>query len=212
MNTTSTVTHYNFSAIQLDALREIGNVGAGNAATALGQLLDKVVMIDVPRVQLLSLDTLNTSDFLKEPKEISLAIYSKILGPLQGGLLVLFSKNDSLRMSDLLLKKTAGTTALLTLVDMSALSETAYILCCSYLNAVGQILNLQDLTPIIPQVAVDNIDNINKVLVKKFVGNEISHIMSTENYIIIEDIALTIFITMLLEQESVKKAFEILGM
>lgn len=205
------MTTLNLNTLQLDALKEIGNVGAGNAATALGQLLDKTVMIDIPQVNLLSLDNLNTADFFKEPKEISLAIYSKILGALQGGTLVLFSKKDSLHLSNILLQKKTDTTGLLTLVDMSALSETAYILCCSYLNAVGEILGIKQLIPSIPQVAVDNIDNINKVLVKKFVGNEISHIMSIENNVTIDDVTINLFVTFLLEQESVKKALEILG-
>lgn len=204
------MTPYNLSALQLDALKEIGNVGAGNAATALGQLLDKVVMIDVPKVKLLGLDGLNTADSFQEPKEISLAIYSKILGPLKGVTLVLFSKSASLRMSDILLQKSLGQTQLLTLVDMSALSETAHILCCSYLSAVGEILNLKQLIPSIPQVAVDTIDNINNVLVKKFVGNKVRHIMSIENNIIIDTITINLFVTFLLEQESVKKALEIL--
>lgn len=205
------MTTLNLNSLQLDALKEIGNVGAGNAATALGQLLDKTVMIGIPQVKFLSLDNLNTADLFKEPREINLAIYSKILGSLRGGTLVLFSKKDSLLLSDILLQKKTTAAELLTLVDMSALSETAYILCCSYLNAVGEILSLKQLIPSIPQVAVDNIDNINKMLIKKFIGNEISHIISIENNVTIDDITINLFVTFLLEQDSVKKTLEILG-
>ncbi|HWR57022.1 MAG TPA: chemotaxis protein CheC, partial [Negativicutes bacterium] len=38
------------NALQLDALREIGNVGAGNAATALSQLINKKINMSVPKV------------------------------------------------------------------------------------------------------------------------------------------------------------------
>lgn len=202
----------NLTTIQLDALREIGNIGAGHAATAIGQLIDKTVMIDIPHVNFFSLDTVNTSDFFKEPKEISLAVYSKILGPLHGGALVLFSKKDSLILSEVLLQKKMGSEELLTVVDMSALSETSYILCCSYLSAVGELLNMKQLIPSIPQVAVDNMDNLNKVLVKKFVGNDVSYVLSLENNILIENITINLFVTLLLEQESVKKALETLGL
>ena len=82
----------NFSPIQLDALKEIGNVGAGNAATALGQLMNKTVSINIPEVKFLRLDQLDDTEFFKEPQEISIAICSRILGTLRGGALVLFSK------------------------------------------------------------------------------------------------------------------------
>ncbi|MEK6568643.1 MAG: chemotaxis protein CheC, partial [Candidatus Omnitrophota bacterium] len=86
----------NFSPIQLDALREIGNVGAGNAATALGQLMNKIVSINIPEVRFLRLDQLDDAEFFKEPQELNIAICSRILGTLRGGALVLFSKKSSL--------------------------------------------------------------------------------------------------------------------
>ena len=76
---------------------------------------------------------------------------------------------------------------------------------------MGEILGFKQLIPSIPQVALDNIDNISKVLVKKFVGNEISQIMSIENNVIIDAITINLFVTFLLEREGVKKALAILG-
>ena len=43
-----------FSSMHLDVLREIGNIGAGNAATALASLLNTVVDIEVPVIRLIS--------------------------------------------------------------------------------------------------------------------------------------------------------------
>ena len=43
-------------ALQLDALREVANIGAGHAATALGQMVNSRIMISVPRVNILRLE------------------------------------------------------------------------------------------------------------------------------------------------------------
>ncbi|MDO8749285.1 MAG: chemotaxis protein CheC [Candidatus Omnitrophota bacterium] len=202
----------NFSPIQLDALREIGNVGAGNAATALGQLMNKIVSINIPEVKFLRLDQLDDTEFFKEPQEISIAICSRILGTLRGGALVLFSKKSSLLLSDILMKRKPGSSELLTLIELSAISETAYILCCSYLDSVGEMLNHRLLIPSSPQTAIDKMNNLNKVLIKKFIGEDVKYIMSIENKMCIENIEIDLFVTLLLEYASTKKIFEMLGL
>ena len=202
----------NFSPIQLDALKEIGNVGAGNAATALGQLMNKTVSINIPEVKFLRLDQLDDTEFFKEPQEISIAICSRILGTLRGGALVLFSKKSSLLLSDILMKKKPGSSELLTLIELSAISETAYILCCSYLDSVGEMLNHRLLIPSSPQTAIDKMNNLNKVLIKKFIGEDVKYIMSIENKMFIENIEIDLFVTLLLEYASTKKIFEMLGL
>lgn len=202
----------NFSPIQLDALKEIGNVGAGNAATALGQLMNKIVSINIPEVRFLRLDQLDDTEFFKEPQEISIAICSRILGTLRGGALVLFSKKSSLLLTDILLKRKPGSSELLTLIELSAISETAYILCCSYLDSVGEMLNHRLLIPSSPQTAIDKMSSLNKILIKKFIGEDVKYIMSIENKMRIENVEIDLFVTLLLEYASTKKIFEMLGL
>lgn len=202
----------NFSPIQLDALKEIGNVGAGNAATALGQLMNKIVSINIPEVRFLRLDQLDDTEFFKEPQEISIAICSRILGTLRGGALVLFSKKSSLLLSDILMKRKPGSSELLTLVELSAISETAYILCCSYLDSVGEMLNHRLLIPSSPQTAIDKMSSLNKILIKRFIGEDVKYIMSIENKMRIENVEIDLFVTLLLEYASTKKIFEMLGL
>lgn len=202
----------NFSPLQLDALKEIGNVGAGNAATALGQLMNKLVSINIPEAKFLRLDQLDNMEFFKEPQEISIAIYSRILGTLRGGVLVLFSKKNSLLLSDILLKRKPGSNELLTLIELSAISETAYILCCSYLDSVGHILNHHPLIPSSSHTAIDKMSSLNKILIKKIIGEDVKYIMSIENKMCIENIEIDLFVALLLEHASTKKIFEILGL
>ena len=200
------------SPIQMDALKEVGNIGAGNAATALGQALNKTVNINVPEVKLITFDHLNDDSLLKEPQDVSIAVCSRITETIKGGIMVLFSKKNSLLLSDLLTKKTPGANGLLTLVEVSALSETSYILSCSYLDSVGLMLNQRLLIPSSPQTAIDKTGGLNKALVKRFLGEEVKQVMSIENIMTVDGIEINIFITLLLEEESIQKILEMLGL
>ncbi len=220
------------TAIQLDALREIGNVGAGNAATTLSDLLDKTVMIDIPRVKPLSFEETNPGDLPCQAADTHIAVYSRIEGELKGGTLVLFSKKDSFLLSDALLKKNSqGTHQPLTPIDISALAESAYIFCCSYASAVADLLSLsRKVNPVIPQLAVEGDCKMDSALIKKFSGGLTSAI-SIENIVTVEEAKrsgsdclsakdkevscasrINLSVVFLLETESAKKALEILGL
>lgn len=197
---------------QLDALKEIGNIGAGNAAVALSQLLNKKVMINVSRVRLLSIDKISESEFMIEPAEVSIAVSLKILGVLKGGMLVLFSQKSALLMIDVLLGRKTGTTQFLTTVDTSAIAESSHILSSSYLNAVGELLLIHRLIPLVSQVAIDKMERLNKFLIKGFVGPQDTCILPIENHLTIEDKEVDLFVTFLLEKESIKKILSIVGL
>ena len=170
----------------MDALKEVGNIGAGNAATALGAALNRTVNINIPEVKLITFDHLNDDSLLKEPQDVSIAVCSRITETIKGGVMVLFSKENSLLLSDLLTKKTPGSNGLLTLVEVSALSETSYILSCSYLDSVGLMLNQRLLIPSSPQTAIDKTGGLNKALVKRFLGEEVKQVISIENIMTVD--------------------------
>jgi chemotaxis protein CheC len=197
---------------QLDALREIGNIGGGNAATALSQILGKRVSVCIPTVRLLSLDELSGSEFLMKPEELSIAVSLKILGRLKGAMLVLFPKRDALLMIDILMQRQIGSTEIFITIDESALSESAHIICCSYLNAIGEFLRLYQLVPSITQTAVDRVDKLSKALIKRFIGADVRYILPIENHLTIEDIRLNLIVIFLLESESLKKILGMIGL
>lgn len=202
----------NLNEVQLDALREMGNIGAGNAAVALSQLLNKKVMINVPRVRLLSIDKISETEFMIEPEEVSIAVSLKMLGSLKGGMLVLFSQKSALMMIDVLLQRKSGTTQFLTTVDSSAIAESSHILSSSYLNAVGELLMIHRLIPLVSQVAIDKMGRLSRFLVRSFLDPSDSYILPIENHMIIEDKEVDLFVTFLLGHESVKKILSIVGL
>lgn len=202
----------NLTHEQLDALKEIGNIGGGNAATALSQLLGKRVSVNVPQVRLLPLNEISGSEFLIKPEELSIAVSLRILGKLKGGILVLFPHRSALLMIDILMQREVGSTELFTVLDESVLSESSHILCCSYLNAVGEFLGLYQLIPSITQTAVDRVDRLSRVLIKGFVDENVSYILPIENRLIIEDIEFNLFVIFLLEYESLMRILKMVGL
>jgi len=202
----------NLTDEQLDALKEIGNIGGGNAATALSQLLDKKISVDVPQIRLLPLNKLSEMVFLESPAELSVAISLRILGRLKGGMMVLFPQRSALLMIDILRQRGIGTTEVFTTMDESALRESSHIICCSYLNAVGQFLNLYQLIPSLTETSIDKTDRLTKVMIKKFIKEEVNYILPIENRLIIEDVELNLFVIFLLEFESLNKILKMIGL
>jgi chemotaxis protein CheY-P-specific phosphatase CheC len=152
------------------------------------------------------------SEFLIEPEEVGLAIDLKILGALQGGMVILFSQKSALLMIDILMKKKIGSTQLINLMEASALSEISHIISGSYINAVGELLELHQLIPSIPQTIVDRMDRLNKLLIKRLSDNNAGYLLPIENNLTIEDIKVDLFVILLLEQESIKKILKISGL
>lgn len=202
----------NLNREQLDALKEIGTIGGGSAATALSQLLCRKVYIKVPHVEILCLEELTGREFSVNPEDLGFAVTLKILGSLKGEMLVLFSHKNALLMVDILNQRKIGTTGIINLIEASALSESSHILCSAYLNAIGELLNLHQLIPLIPKTVVDKMDRLNKVLLSKFMEEDIKYVLPIENHLVMEDVELDVLVVFVLEYESVSKILKIVGL
>ena len=78
---------------QLDALRELGNIGAGNAATALSQLLGKKVTMSVPKIDIIPIE--RVPNLMGEPDALVVGVYLRILGDVLGSLLLTFPRESA---------------------------------------------------------------------------------------------------------------------
>jgi len=146
---------------QMDALREIGNIGAGNAATALSQLLNKRIDMTVPRVSVLPLE--KVPDVLGGPENIVAGIFLRVLGNAPGSVMFMLPRNSALVLVDMLLGKEIGSTKMLNDIDQSALKEIGNILAGSYLNALSMLTTLT-LLPSVPALAFDMLGAILSVV------------------------------------------------
>ena len=143
---------------QLDALREIGNVGMGHAATALSQLTGKTIHLEAPRVRLTDTDSM--AGFLGEAEGPAVGIHLRMLGAAQGYILMVFPQENALRiLEDLLPRKLSGDGSF-TDLELSALKEVGNILASAYLNALGGLLRMT----LIPSVPILEVDSTAKVI------------------------------------------------
>jgi chemotaxis protein CheC len=142
------------SAQQLDALREVANIGAGHAATALSQITDQQIMISVPELSIAPLDEIPNQ--VAGPEEPVAAVLMRMEGDLTGLTLLVFPQPIALRVAGLMMQKTVTA---LGPIEESALKEAGNILCAAYLNALADFLQMT-LLPSPPSMAVDMSDAV----------------------------------------------------
>ena len=142
----------NLSPAQMDALREIGNVGAGNSATALSQIISRRIDMDVPRVSIVPLD--EVPDMVGGPDTMVVGVFLRVYGKAPSNILFLLPKESAFYLVDMLMGKTHGDTQKLDFMDESALMEIGNILSGAYLNALFNFTNIS-LLPSIPALAID---------------------------------------------------------
>lgn len=148
----------NISQIHLDAINEIGNIGAGNAAASLSQMLNKKIEMDVPETKFVPIQ--HFSEEFGGPESIVVTIYSPILGDLSGETLFIFSRECALGLVDLMMGNEVGQTTVMDELSESAFKEMANIFIGSYLNAISNMMNVRAL----PGVPVVNSDMVQAIL------------------------------------------------
>lgn len=152
------------SAMQLDALREIGNVGAGNSATALSQIIQRKIDMTVPQVAIMPLA--DVPDVVGGPDAMVAGVYLRVFGPAPGSILFLLPRESAFALVDMLMGRECGHTQNLNSMDESALMEIGNILAGAYLNALSFFTNLT-LLPSIPALAMDMAGAILSVILSQ---------------------------------------------
>ena len=154
----------------LDVLCELGNIGAGNAATALSVLLDEGVNIDVPNVMLLEYD--EVIRIIGDPEDLGIAIMIHYKGDAEGIVLFLLDYEDAKGIAEILIADIAdiyeepGEEGFSEL-KLSTVKEIGNIMGCSYLSSISMLTGL-DLSLSIPNVSVDMVGAIISVPMLEF--------------------------------------------
>ncbi len=123
--------------MQVDFLKELTNIGGGNAATALSQMVNHPIKMEVPMVQLLPYDKL-FSDTMGEEEQVN-AVSVRVLGDIPGNFLFVLKDKDALDLIEMI---TGNIVKCLDGVVISALQEICNIICSSYINTLSRMLNL----------------------------------------------------------------------
>jgi len=143
-------------AKHLDVFKEIGNIGAGNAASALAGLLNKRITMSVPDASVVPFsDIVNVLD---GPETLIAGVLVDVSGNLNGYILLMLGMKDAMSMVAQALSEPARDTSApgfaLTELELDTLSEITNILVGSFLSAISSFTGLS-ITPSVPQMAID---------------------------------------------------------
>ncbi len=189
-----------------DILREIGNIGAGNATTALAQMLQCKVDMSVPKVGLLEFKEVGAA--MGGEEQIMAGIYLGVEGDITGSIMFLLEKNSArFLVSKLMGMEMEGEE--FSEMEFSALKEVGNIITGAYLNSLSSLTNLK-IYPTIPDVAVDMAGAIMSVPAIQFgaIGDRML-LIQTQFF---DEVAIDGYFILIPDMESYSKILSALGM
>jgi chemotaxis protein CheC len=137
---------------QLDALREVANIGAGHAATALSTMTGGTIMINVPTLSITAIEDVAAQGIRAE--EPVAAVLMHMMGDLSGQTMLLFANDAAMRLAEMMLRRPVGSSEELGVLEQSAVKEAGNILSGAYMNALSDFMGLI-LLPSPPSLAMD---------------------------------------------------------
>jgi len=137
--------------IHLDVLREVGNIGAGNAATALAKMVQKRIDMDVPIVQILSFE--DVAAILGGEEIVVAGIYFQVEGDINGNIMFVLDIPSSKVLTSMLMGR-EDYSGDLDEMDYSALQEIGNILSGSYISSLNMLTGL-NLKLSVPSLCID---------------------------------------------------------
>jgi len=143
--------------IQLDVLKEVGNIGAGHAATALSSMIQKPIDMKVPNVKILPFSDIE--EYLGGEDQVVIGIFLRVEGDISGNMFFIMSIESAQQLISQLTGKEVHDTESLSEMDFSALKEAGNILAGSYISSLADFTNLT-LTPSVPALAMDMVGAI----------------------------------------------------
>lgn len=136
----------------MDVLREIGNIGAGNATTAIAQMLGARVDMEVPKVELMLASELGGA-ICDEEEEI-VGIFLEVHGDIDGSMMFLMKMKSAHVIVNRLMMRDADYNEAFNEMDLSALKEIGNIIAASYLSALATLTQMK-IVPSVPHISVD---------------------------------------------------------
>ena len=195
------------SSMHLDVLKEIGNIGSGNAATSLSEMLGIMVDISVPNVKLLGFD--EAVQFLGGPEQIAIGMLVRLSGDISGMMLYVILESFAANLAKAIMGKENLSIMALDEMDTSLISEVGNIMSASYVNAISSLSGMFiDIS--VPSLCVDMAGAILSVPAIEFskIGDKVLFI---DDSFIMGDNEVRSNMILVPELDSLNKLFAVLG-
>lgn len=141
--------------IEFDVLKEIGNIGAGNATTALSRMLNARIDMSVPKVEMLSFQEL--AEIVGGEETLVVGIMLSLCEDVEGSMLFMLEQDAARHLVNLLLGTSDSDVTKevpFSEMDLSALKEIGNIIAGAYLSSISSLTNLT-ISPSVPYLSID---------------------------------------------------------
>lgn len=193
------------SSMQFDVLKEIGNIGAGNATTALSKLINAKIDMKVPKVELMELQEITT--MMGDEETVMVAILVMLTGDIKGFMMFLMSQDVARRLVNALMPSDTKSTEF-SEMELSAIQEIGNIISGAYLASLSDLTKLSIIESV-PYLQIDMVGAILSVPAIEFgkLGDKVLLIETEFEY----DIAINGYYILVPELESYDKILDALG-
>lgn len=200
--------HRGFTETHMDVLKEIGNIGLGNAATALATMVNKRIDMAVPQSRFLSLE--EVMDLVGGSEEAVCCVNLRLDGDVPGQILFVFNLESTYNLVDMLMGMEKGTTQELDEMGESVVKEIGNVLTGSFLSAIGTMTGL-NMAPTVPMFAADM---LGAVLSASLIagGYVEEHILMIETLLFEDFEQIKGHFFLITEQDAVNTLFNSLGL
>jgi chemotaxis protein CheC len=161
--------------LQIDALKEVANIGAGHAATALSQLLNTTIKMESPQAEVIHFGELPSRI---EEGRVFAVLHVYVRGKVPGHLVVLLDHRDALDFVGMYLKRVAGDLQIFDAVVETTLKELANVVASSYLSAVMQLTGA-NMVPSVPVISYGSMQATFAALMPIEPQNDVFFVEST---------------------------------
>ena len=150
----------NMEGIYFDVLREIGNIGAGNATTALATMIGTKVDMRVPKVGLMEFKEIGAE--MGGEETIMAGIYQQIKGDISGSIMFLLEEKSARVLVSKLMGVESNSSEPFDEMEISALQEIGNIITGSYLSSLSTLTNMT-IDATVPSLCIDMCEAILSV-------------------------------------------------
>ncbi|MCL2068628.1 MAG: chemotaxis protein CheC [Oscillospiraceae bacterium] len=164
--------------MHIDVLREIGNIGAGNAATSLAMMLGQAVDMDVPSVNLMAFDDVRNA--MGGAEAMTFGVLVPLHGEIDGMIMFLLDKDFAHLVLNILMGEHFKSFDDMDELAKSAIQEVGNILSSSYVNSIAELTGLR-IEVDVPSVSIDMAGSLLSVPIIRFgeVGDRVLLIEET---------------------------------
>lgn len=161
----SSIRYEDLNDLHMDVLREIGNIGAGNAATSLSVMLGQPMDIALPRVNLIEFN--DVTNAMGGPEVLTYGVLLSLSGEIDGMIMFLLNKDFAHLMLNALMGESYASFDEMDEMALSAIREVGNILSAAYVKSIAELTGL-DIQMSVPEVSIDMAGALLSVPIIKF--------------------------------------------